>query len=281
MSEIINLLKHLYTFAIPHNYPRPRFLPFDFRLSIFGMLLTFSLLTTQSCGLDIEDPTPPSPPVWVQKSLPEEWPEHGIDAHESGGIVLEWEAHNDPGIIAYWLYRASLDQTNDSLGNYLPIVRIPAEAQNNIEYVDFGARVGWIYFYKLKTENASNILSSFSDSLRYKRLPFIHVETMTPNGLIDTLERSRKLTWRYRIYNEMEDYTITILDQHNELVKRINFLPTTYIDGDESLIIPEGTSFENEMIYKWRVDTGANYVDENETAGSESSWATFIFIDDN
>ena len=66
-------------------YPKWARMTFWFRVH-----LTFSLsLLTIQCGLNIEDSTPPSPPVWVQKSLPEEWPEPGIDAHESGGIFLE------------------------------------------------------------------------------------------------------------------------------------------------------------------------------------------------
>jgi hypothetical protein len=70
------------------------------------------------CGLDVEDPTPPPPPIWVQKSLPKEWPERGIDAHESGGISLEWESNFSEEIVAYNIYRATWYELNDSLGEY-------------------------------------------------------------------------------------------------------------------------------------------------------------------
>jgi hypothetical protein len=41
------------------------------------MFFLIVLIVLIGCGFDVEDPTPPSPPMWVEKSLLEEWPERG------------------------------------------------------------------------------------------------------------------------------------------------------------------------------------------------------------
>ena len=99
-------------------------------------LLTFNFaFLISACGLDVEDPTPPSPPVWVQKSLPEEWPEQGIDAHESDGIYLEWEPNPDEDITAYRIHRATLYAINDSLGDYGLLTTLELESTPRLEYI--------------------------------------------------------------------------------------------------------------------------------------------------
>ena len=113
------------------------------------LTINLSLLTIQ-CGLDIEDPTPPSSPVWVQKSLPEEWPERGIDAHESGGIYLEWEPNPEENIASYWLFIARYFPENDSLGEYETLWSNIPESQINFLHSEAAARI--TYYYKLKQQ---------------------------------------------------------------------------------------------------------------------------------
>ena len=103
----------------------------NFRSSTFRLLLSLIFFNFISCGLDIEDPTPPSTPVWVQKSLPEIWPERGIDAHESGGIFLEWEPNPEDDIEAYSIFRAERFEEDDSLGKYELLTVIPIETNIN------------------------------------------------------------------------------------------------------------------------------------------------------
>ena len=254
----------------------------DLRLSTLGLLLifNFSFFTFNSCGLDVEDSTPPSPPVWVQKSLPEEWPEHGIDAHESGGIYLEWEPNLDEDIVAYNIYRATWYDVNDSLGDFELLIRLDIESKLSREYVDIQAIAGSIYFYKLACEDASDNSSEFSDSLYYSLLPQLNAKQMNPNGSTIQLGSSRSLSWSYTYSIEMEEYNITVLTEYGELLIREIMLPADYTGGSESWQVPDSVILEPGRMYQWRIDTGARYVGGHETAGSESAWATFLYADD-
>ena len=126
--------------AIQRSKP-PRLFWAPWKIGI-QLLLTFIFaLVTNQCGLDIEDPTPPSPPVWVQKSLPNEWPERGIDAHESGGIFLEWEPSLQEDIVAYSVYRSIQFEELDSLGDDELIARLEVDSNMKHEYVDQQANI--------------------------------------------------------------------------------------------------------------------------------------------
>jgi hypothetical protein len=248
------------------------------RCWLFPLLIfNFSFLIFQ-CGLDVEDPTPPSPPVWVEKSLPEEWPECGIDAYENNSIYLEWETNTDEDIEAYWIYRAEGDGYNDTIGKYNSLIRLDGNNMTSQWYIDQSARPGISYYYKIRAEDRAGSLGEYSASILYSLLPVILVETMTPNGLNNLIEEDRTLRWRYRNYNEMEDYTITILTEENSLVIRSSDMPGNYVGGNENWNIPIDITLISGMIYKWRVDTGGHYVDGYETAGSESYWAYFKYL---
>ena len=147
----------------------------------------FSLLIS-NCGLDIEDPTPPSAPHWVQKSLPEEWPELGIDAHESGGINLEWESNPvDEDVAKYYIYRATYFDINDSLSPYDLLMSINVESNRLCKYTDQWVSIGIRYFYKLRAENQSESISTFSDSITYLSLPIIEYETVSRQSNSDKI----------------------------------------------------------------------------------------------
>ena len=245
---------------------------------VFKLFLTFnySLLTFQSCGLDVEDPTPPLPPQWVQKSLPEEWPERGIDAHESGGIFLEWERNSEDNIAAYLIYRAEYFEEMDSLGEYELHSRL--EANNGLDYIDPVCELRAKYFYKLRAEDVANNISAYSDSLAYLLLPPISRNLMTPISLLDSLSRGGSLNWRYSYSIEMEDYCLTLLTGTGNFVIRKIFSPGNYVNDTESWIIPTSLILDPGQVYRWRIDTGARYVAGMETAASESPWATFLYI---
>ena len=241
-------------------------------------LLTFNFsLIISSCGLDVEDPTPPSPPVWVQKSLPGEWPERGIDAHESGGIILEWEPNPQDNIAAYLLHRAQYYEAEDSLGDFDQINRLDMGENNELSFLDSDVRVNTQYFYALKAEDVSSNESEFSDTLDYTLLPGIRLATMSPNGLGDTIDPDRTLSWSYSYTVAMEDYCLTIVDSEGNLIFRERFSPGNYVSGAESRMIPDSISLQQGQTYRWRVDTGAQYTDQLERSGSESPWATFLY----
>jgi hypothetical protein len=244
-------------------------------------LLTFNFaFLISACGLDIEDPTPPSAPVWVQKSLPEEWPERGIDAHESGGIYLEWMPDSsDRTINAYYIFRAEQFESKDSLSDYTILTSQSVASFPALEYVDNTASLNAKYFYKLKAEDYSTNLSDYSDSVSYKLLPSISDLTMDPNGPLQELDIDRSLSWRYVYMISMENYCITILTEDNIILTRRIFDPRSYHGDVESWNIPLDVILEPEMSYKWRVDMGGQYINDRENAGSESKWASFVYSD--
>ena len=244
-----------------------------FRL-LFIFHFSFFIFT---CGLDIEDPTPPSPPVWVQKSLPEEWPERGIDAHESGGIHLEWEPNSEENIGAYLIFRAEYFEQIDSTGELVLLFKLKSEPNTPLEYLDADVSIRMKYSYQLKAEDLSASQSLFSEAQEYKLLPSIPIGHMMPNGNNESLGVEKQLKWTYWYTSELEDYCLTLLTWSNDLIWREYFKPGNYVGGLDSRRIPESVILSDGQIYKWRIDTGANYVNGNETTGSESPWATFLY----
>lgn len=240
--------------------------------------ITIHVITLLSfqCGLDVEDPTPPNTPVWVPKSQPNEWPERGIDAHESGGIYLEWELNPSDDLSAMLLYRADYDETIGSLGEYELISKIETHETSNNEYIDQYVIPGKRYYYKLKSVDQSDNVSQFSDSLAYCLLYPQDVNYMRPNGLTDTIVNNT-FHWTYNYNIEMEDYYLTVISYSSELVLRETIQPTNYIGGSEAWTLPVDYTLNDAMVYKWRIDMGASYVSGVETKGSESPWVYFVY----
>jgi hypothetical protein len=243
------------------------------------LLLTFnlSLLTIQSCGLDIEDPSPPSPPVWVEKSLPEEWPERGIDAHELGGIVLEWESDLQEDIEAFEIFRAEYYEHIDSLGEFDEIARLESKSLAGLQFIDTQVREQKRYYYLIAAQDGADNYSDFSDTVNFSLLRGIELEMMMPNGVSDTLGNQKLLSWYYDYHIEMENYCITILDGNNELLVRSVFSPTAYIVEREYWEIPDSIYLISGQIYYWRIDADADYQGFHETSAAESQWASFLY----
>ncbi len=245
-----------------------------------GLLFTFSFFILQ-CGLDVEDPTPPAPPVWVPKSLPEDWPERGIDAHDSGGIILEWEQNSEEDIVAYEIYRAIWFDVEDSLSEFNLLAHLDVTSISTTEYVDAVAKERIYYYYKLKSVDVSQNMSAYSDSISYSLLSQIEANSMTPNGINAELSEHRILSWRAVGTMEFENYVITILTPEGGLVGRWwPILPHDYYHGGEDWHIPQEVSLDSLIVYHWRVDTGSRYDMGVESSGSESFWRTFIYAGD-
>jgi hypothetical protein len=257
-----------------------RLITFDRRPSVYRqiMIINLLLLFLQSCGLDVEDPTLPSTPVWVQKSIPEEWPERGIDAHELGGIYLEWHSSNEVDIVNYSIYRAVWDNTHDSLGKYKRIFILENDGALDPHVVDYNAALRKHYSYKIRSKDAAQNMSDFSKPVSYMLLPPITGEMMEPNGVTDTLSHNRELSWNNNYISEVENYCLTILSNYNELSVRVILQPKNYLSGLETWSIPRDVPLGDGELYKWRIDIVSRYSNNIETWGSESSWATFTNI---
>jgi hypothetical protein len=248
------------------------------RVFVRLVLSASSVFLILQCGLDIENPTPPSKPQWVPKSLPEEWPERGIDAHKSGGIFLEWEPNPvEENITSYMLNRAEYFEFEDSLGNFEILSTLVLESSSALEYIDINATMSTRYYYVLVAEDASENQSTPSDTLGYMHFFATNSASMIPNGFSIALGANRKLRWYYMYAVDIENFTITILSADNGLILRRELTPDNYIGGTEYFTVPDTLVLTPANIYKWRVDTGGRYVDGRETVGSESAWATFLY----
>jgi hypothetical protein len=232
-----------------------------------------------NCGVDIEDSTPPGVPQWVEKSLPEEWPERGIDAHESGGIILEWVSSLQEDIASYDLFRAIKYDTIDSIGQYQIIAKIDMESGNEIKFIDKTVNIRTCYYYKLRAVDVSGNLSEFSDPLHYTLFPHILGDEMIPNGTENPWNNDTELRWIYSFFIEMEDYCLTLVTQSDSLIYRSTFLPNNYQGVWESWSFGEDLGLIPNSLYKWRIDVGAKYINLRETAGSESPWATILYVE--
>lgn len=241
-------------------------------------IISFSFISFQ-CGLDVEDPTPPDPPQWIPKSLPEEWPERGIDAHESGGIQLEWNASLDEDIVAYHIYRATYSAITDTIGNFSHLIQVEAGERHVYHYIDETVTRNIRYYFKLMAEDIAGNMSNCSDSIYYTAKGTINPNSMIPNGTTAALPLDRTVLWHNYYLNEMSDYCLTILSEEGDLVTRNLLQPKNYLNGDEYWELPDTIVLEPGGIYKWRVDTGCDYRKGLETGGSESPWAVFHYLE--
>lgn len=230
------------------------------------------MLNIVYCGKDLEDPSIPTPPIWHQKSLPNEWPETGIDAHESKGIIVEWEPSEENDVVAYHIYRAIVF-SDGSMDNFRLISSTGAQT---FSFVDTTAGALTRYYYKLQAEDVAGNISQFSESITYLLLNSIANSGMYPNGRDEKIT-DNKLMWFYEYYMAMENYCITIILDDNSLVLREEFQPLNYSGRIEEWFIPDSISFIENRVYKWRIDVHSDYTEGVETSGGESGWAYFIY----
>lgn len=247
------------------------------RFLIPFLIFIFSFLILSGCGFDVEDPTPPDPPQWVPKSLPEEWPERGIDAHESGGIFLEWEIESCEGIIGHRIYRAIVDTSKEDLVGYTQIHFIECDTRYNGSYIDIDVIPGNYYSYYLRTVSGDNSASMASDTLTYSLHSKPIFSTMTPSSITDTITYQDPLSWNYYYNNDVEVYHLTLVSSDGVLIIRDVFPPGNYLGRTERWTLSDDLNLIDGYIYQWRIDPSSNYNNDRETRGSESDWAKFVF----
>lgn len=129
-----------------------------------------------ACPNPVEDPNPPSKPIWVEKSLPDDPIELGIDAdHTSGNrIVLMWHPNTDDDLSAYHIYRGEvvMNSNNISTTVYEKIASIDPSQQFGVDtiYYDDNLTTYKNYYYYIEAEDLAENRSIPSDSITYKLL---------------------------------------------------------------------------------------------------------------
>jgi hypothetical protein len=259
---------------IAYHVQSSRMQTIGFIIPLFYLLISVLL----SCGVDVEDSIPPNRPQWVAKSLPEEWPERGIDAHESGGIFIEWYPVYEANVIGYHILRAQYFNSKDSVGKFEFITYLDVKTLFSTDYVDRTASSGRTYYYTLQAEDGAGNLSERADSIHFTLLTSNSPYSLVPDGLNEILDIEIGLSWVYHYSLEMEDYIITVISEEGDLIVRDQFSPTNFTEDWESWPIPPSISLQSGMHYQWRIDIGADYHNGYESSGSESSWAKFKYI---
>jgi len=246
--------------------------------SIFFLLVIFVLFST--CGKNLEDPDPPSRPQWVEKSLPYDTTESGIDADPNGDvIVLEWLTGTEEDLDFYRIYRASGSTESDF--DLLDEMSADPVAGSENEYIDENVELDRIYFYFLRAVDQAGNLSPRSDTIEYKITQKVNI--LSPSGTISTVKPT--FQWADPVSSSSE-YVIRVEKiSPNRVIWLAGVTRQTYSVGEtQSLVYGAGTIFhlaQSELSrgvnYRWRLDAVTSFNRDNtEIAGSESNWGYFI-----
>ena len=123
-----------------------------------------------SCSEEIK--RPPSP-IWVEKSLPADLEETGIDAHnvnliypDNNSIKLMWHYNPEEDIWKYHVYRTNqMDEENKPI-DFSNILT----TENDTSFYDEEVNYYVKYYYYLKAENFDGNKSDASDTISYELL---------------------------------------------------------------------------------------------------------------
>ena len=182
----------------------------------------------------------------------------------------------EENIFVYHLYRAARNDVANSISEYQEIAIIEKYNSPGIEYIDQDIHTNTRYFYKLQAEDESGNFSDSSATISYMVFSSAGFFRMEPNGLTDGFIENRTLKWWSSYTLGIEDYILTVLTTHNEILIRVRIQPTNYVSESEEWQIPYEVDLVFGEQYLWRIDMGARYENGVETAGSESPWASFL-----
>ena len=127
-----------------------------------------------ACSSPIEDPDPPTQPVWVNKSSPDAIIEYGIDSDNSFGerIVLMWHQNFDKDLSSYNIFRGELFTNSNNISSiiYEKITTIDPTQNFGLDtlYYDENINKYTTYYYYLIVEDLANNKSVPSDTISYK-----------------------------------------------------------------------------------------------------------------
>lgn len=235
----------------------------------------FSCIFIQ-CGESIEDPDPPSRPIWIEKSAPLSIIETGIRPYAEGdGILLEWHPNLENDLAGYKLYRAGDDIKN----KFEKIADINAFTVGGADtfYIDDLINFNTDYFYFLKAYDQAGNLSVPSDTLRYRLIP--KVEPTSPYGTISSPQPA--FEW-YDFSSETFQYVIRIeVFLSREVIWISQFRRPNYTDFLQKIAYNcDGTatisSLNSGTTYQWCIKAISLIDNYNlDLGGSLSNWAYF------
>ena len=135
--------------------------------------LIFLCIIYCGCSEITEKQDIPSPPVWVEKSRPEDLEEKGIDAHnvnliypDRNSIKLMWHPNPEEDIWKYHVYRTNqMDEENKPI-DFSNILT----TEDDTLFYDEEVYYYFKYYYYLKAENFEGIESNASETIFYTLL---------------------------------------------------------------------------------------------------------------
>ncbi|MCK4641573.1 MAG: hypothetical protein KAU06_09545 [Candidatus Marinimicrobia bacterium] len=246
------------------------------RIFYFFIMPVFLMIFVSRCGESIEDPDPPTAPVWVEKSAPTDTIESGIRPYNDGnGILLEWHPNLEEDISGYKLYRTGEDIEN----KFALIADINAFKISGADtfFIDDLVQLNTDYFYYLKAYDQAENKSEPSDTIRYRLIE--KAEPLKPLGTINNY--TPEFEW-YDFTNVTYEYIIRVesfLSQEVIWISRIrrtnytDFLQKIFYNSDGSAVL---NSLESGVTYQWCIKSISLVDNRNfDIGGSISIWGYF------
>jgi hypothetical protein len=239
----------------------------------------------------------PSPPVWAEKSRPEDLDERGIDAHninliypDNNSIKLTWHPNLTEDIWKYHLYRTDvMDEEN----NPIDFSNILTTENDTLFYDDEVDRYVEYYYY-LKAENFDGINSAPSDTISYELL-------YKPQAISDSDSvyfQQLQFQWIDDQYSShiTSYYTIKVENESGQGIWSCLFLNPDFLNNGEivsylyslngsACVEHHGTDeYLDSGKYYWkikplRLGNGITTSADHDVASAESNWVEINIID--
>lgn len=251
------------------------------------------------CPDYVEDPYPPSPPVFVDKTYPTDQTEQGIGAYnfntetpEKNSIRLMWHPNAEDDLAGYKLYRAR--EVADEIEDFelIKIVDIAATLTGrDTFYIDTEPQVLRRYYYFLKSYDLAGNNSEPSDTVSYKLLnkpQAFPIHEGTPshnivfnwdenqllteypqNSLIRINNTDNETIWACLFQYPFDGYYFNFAPNGEE----VNIYAVIEFNGIEGYL-PPGQYFWK--VKALRMGNGITTDADNDIAGAESDWIEFI-----
>jgi len=247
-----------------------------------------------SCSEDVKHP---SPPIWAEKSRPEDLDERGIDAHNinliylnNNSIKLEWHPNPEEDIWRYYLYRTDVvDEENKPID-----FSIILTTENDTLFYDEVASHYIEYYYYLKAENFDGIKSVTSDTISYELLK----KPQAISGSDSVYYQQLQFQWIDDQYPSHipSYYTIKVENESGQGIWGCLFLNPNFLNNGEIVsyfyslngsecVEHQGTDeYLEPGKYYWkikplRLGNGITTSADHDIASAESNWVEINIID--
>ncbi len=254
------------------------------------------------CPDYVEDPNPPAPPVFVEKTYPADLIEKGIGAYnfntenpDKNSIQLMWHPNTEDDLAGYKLYRAL--EIVDELTDFEVIETIDLSTTmsgRDTFFVDTTPAELKRYYYYLTAYDLAGNNSLPSDSISYKLLKKPHAFPIAHGTT------SRNLTFRWeehQLDSEFPQNSVIRINDEDDLTVWVCLFYYPF-NGYSFNFAPNGENVNEEVViafngiegylppgrYFWKVEAlrlgnGISTDADMDYVGAESDWVEFILVE--